>query len=200
MRVGVRERRRDRDGDLDRPADRECALGVDELPEVAPVDVLEDDEPSAVVLAAVEHRDDVRMAQTGDGSGLAVEALEQLGVRSRPLVQQLHGHDPPEAGVERAEDDRRSARSDPLLEPVAIRDQCLGSLDHTDGTSRAPVSPNLRTRRSSECITNLQLSGLISGKRGLRWPMTTPRGRAKDTAGLSEFSGTLSTQFAVSSR
>ena len=45
---------------------------------VWPMDVLHRDERLAVLLADVEDRDDVGVAEAGDGTGLAVEALAEL--------------------------------------------------------------------------------------------------------------------------
>ena len=51
-------------------------------------------------LAHVVDVDDVRMVQGGGGARLAVEAVQQLGVRAR--TQDLDGHGPAQAGVARA--------------------------------------------------------------------------------------------------
>ena len=52
----------------------------DALLERLALDVLEDDVRPALVLAGVDHADDVRMRELGDGAGLAAEALELVGV------------------------------------------------------------------------------------------------------------------------
>ena len=44
------------------------------------LDVLEHDERNAVVLAGVEHADDVRMLELRDRAGLAAEALDLLAL------------------------------------------------------------------------------------------------------------------------
>ena len=53
------------------------------------LDVLEDDVRAPVVLAGVDHADDVRVRELGDGAGLAAEALELVGVRGDLAVHQL---------------------------------------------------------------------------------------------------------------
>jgi hypothetical protein len=58
--VRVAERARDLDREPDRLAYRQRALTADELLQVLAVDVLEDDELAAVLLAAVDDGDDVR--------------------------------------------------------------------------------------------------------------------------------------------
>ena len=55
VRVRERERGGDLDAELERALDRQRPLAVDELLEVVAVDVLEDDELPALVLAAVDH-------------------------------------------------------------------------------------------------------------------------------------------------
>ena len=69
--MGEREPARDLDRELERPVDRQRAVAVDELLQVVAGDVLEDDERAAVVLAAVDHGDDVVMREPGDELRLA---------------------------------------------------------------------------------------------------------------------------------
>ena len=73
--------------DLDRDrhglGDRQAADALDALLERLALDVLEDDEGDAVVLAAVEHADDVRVAQARDRARLAAEALDVFARRRR---------------------------------------------------------------------------------------------------------------------
>ena len=98
-----------------------CAL--DERLQVLAVDVLEDDELAAVLLAAVDHRDDVRMRELGDRARLAAEALDVLVVVGELLVQHLQRDVALEQPVVRPVDARHAAGADELLELVALRDQ-----------------------------------------------------------------------------
>ena len=83
--VVVREREPvgDRERELERPSDRQPARPEDELLEVLAVDVLEDDELPAVVVATVDDGDDVRVREPRDRARLAAEALEVLRVARR---------------------------------------------------------------------------------------------------------------------
>ena len=56
-------------------------LALDERLQVLAGDVLEDDELAIVLLAAVDHRDDVRMRELRDRARLATEALDVVGRR-----------------------------------------------------------------------------------------------------------------------
>ncbi len=110
-------------GDLDPVGDglgdRQPAHATDPLLERLALDVLEHDVRAALVLAGVDHADDVRVRQLGDGPGLASEALELVGVGGNLAVHQLDRHLPLERRVERAVDRRHSARADPRLQSVA---------------------------------------------------------------------------------
>ena len=71
-----------------------------------------------VLLAGVDHADDVRMAELRDGARLAAEALELVGVRRDLAMHQLDGDAPLERRVERAEDRRHPAGADLGVEAV----------------------------------------------------------------------------------
>ena len=83
--AGVRglERAADLDRVRDRLRDRQAPEPPDPVLERLALDVLEDDVGSAVVLAGVDHRHDVRMVQLRHGAGLAPEALELVRVVAR---------------------------------------------------------------------------------------------------------------------
>jgi hypothetical protein len=72
----------------------------------------------AVLLARVDHPDDVRMAELGDRAGLAAEALELVGVRGDLAVHQLDRDLALQRHVERPIDRRHPARPDLGVEPV----------------------------------------------------------------------------------
>ena len=90
----------------------------DPLLERLALDVLEDDVGAPVLLARVDHADDVRVAELGDGARLAAEPLELVGVRRDLAVHQLHGDLALERRVERAIDRRHPPGPDLGLEAV----------------------------------------------------------------------------------
>src|SRR5204863_7032301 len=109
------------DRQLDRLADRQRAARLDDLLERAPVDVLEDDELTAVRLAAVDHGDDVGVGELGDRPRLPAEALDRVAVFGVVRMQDLQRDVALEQAVARPEDARHSAAADELLELVAVR-------------------------------------------------------------------------------
>ena len=116
--VGGAEGPRDLDRVGDRLVDRQPAHAPDAALERLPLDVLEDDVGPAVLLARVDHPDDVRVAELGDGARLAPEALELVGVRGDLAVHQLDRDRAFERDVEGPVDRRHTARPDPGVEPV----------------------------------------------------------------------------------
>ena len=82
----------------------EPALPADPLLQRLALDVLEHDVRPALVLAGVDHPDDVRVGELRDRPRLAAEALELVGVGRDLAVQQLDRHLPLERLVERAVD------------------------------------------------------------------------------------------------
>ena len=102
--LGVREREcsTDLEPELEHAPDGERPAALDELLQVLAVDELEDDELLAVLLAAVDHGDDVRMRELCDRARLAPEALDVLRVAAVLLVQDLQCDIPLEQRVERA--------------------------------------------------------------------------------------------------
>jgi hypothetical protein len=83
------------------------------------VDVLEDDELVAVLLAAVDHGHDVRVRQLGDRPRLAAEALDRRLVLTVCRVEDLQRDVPIEQLVVCAVDARHPTGADQLLERVA---------------------------------------------------------------------------------
>ena len=73
----------------------------------------------AVVLAVVDHPNDVRVRELGDRAGLAPEPLELVGVAGDLAVHQLDRDLPLQGLVGRAVDRRHPARPDPGLQPIA---------------------------------------------------------------------------------
>ena len=105
-RVRCAERAGDLDRVGDRLVDRQPPHPPDPLLERLALDVLEDDVGAPVLLAGVDHADDVRVAELGDGARLAPEPLELVGVRRDLAVHQLHCDLALERRVERAIDGR----------------------------------------------------------------------------------------------
>ena len=70
------ERTADLDRELEGAPDRQRPCALDELLEVLALDVLEDDELAPLLLAAIDHRDDVRVRELRRQPGLAAEALD----------------------------------------------------------------------------------------------------------------------------
>ena len=106
--VREREPARDLQRKLDRLARAQWALLRHQLLQVHPVDVLEDDELPAVLLAPVDHRDDVRMGQLRDGARFPAKALDVVVVPRELLVQDLQRDRPLEQPVVRAVDARHA--------------------------------------------------------------------------------------------
>jgi hypothetical protein len=92
----------------------------EELLQVLALDVFEDDVLPAGVLAPIDDRDDVRVAQLGDRSGLAPEPLDVLLVCREMRVENLDRDDAVEQTVMRLEDAGHAALADQLedLEPT----------------------------------------------------------------------------------
>ena len=118
--VGALERPPDLDRVGDGLVDRQAAEAADALLERLALDVLEDDVRGAVVLAGVDHGDDVRVVELGDGPGLAPEALELVGVARDVAVHHLDRDPTLERRVERAVHARHPARAHLFLEPEAL--------------------------------------------------------------------------------
>ena len=122
--ISVRER--EPAGNLERELERvlevELPAALDEALQVLAVDVLEDDELPTLVLAAVDHRDDVRMREGGDRAGLAPEALDVLLVLAVVRVEHLQRNAALEQRVERAVDTGHAAGADELLQLVPVRE------------------------------------------------------------------------------
>ena len=97
--VRERERARDLDPELERPSRPAPALALDQALQVLAVDVLEDDVLAAFVLAAVDHRDDVRVRERGHRPRLAPKPLDVVGVVGVLLVQDLERDVPVEQAV-----------------------------------------------------------------------------------------------------
>ncbi len=120
----------DLDGVGDGLGDLERSFAADQLLERLALDVLEHDVWSAAVavlrglLAGVDDGDDVRVVEPGDGTRLAAEALELVGVCGDLAVHQLDRYGPLEHGVEGAIDGGHAPAPDLRIEPVAPAEQC----------------------------------------------------------------------------
>ena len=94
--------------------------------------VLEDDVGVALVLAGVDHPDQVGMGELSDRAGLPAEALELIGLVGDLAVEDLDRHVASERLVDSQVDHRHPAAAELGLEPVAIREQ---GADHRGETS-----------------------------------------------------------------
>ena len=88
------------------------------------LDVLHDDVVPArlLVKAGIEHLHDVRVDEPGGGLGLALEARDECRVVGEMLGEELHGHEPFQARVQRAVHRRHPAVPEAAFEPVAAGD------------------------------------------------------------------------------
>ena len=122
VRVRERERVGGRKRELDGPPHRQGAGTGEQLLQVLALDEFEDDELTAVVVAAVDHRDDVRMRELRDGARLAAEALDVLLVGEEMGVEHLQRHVALEQAVVRLVHARHAAPADELVELVPVAD------------------------------------------------------------------------------
>ena len=67
--------------ELERAPDAQPLPFPDHLLEALALDVLEDDVGAPVDLAAIDHRDEVRVVELGDRARLAPEALDDIARR-----------------------------------------------------------------------------------------------------------------------
>ena len=86
-------------GDARRLLRRKTSLALQALPERLATDVLHDEIPAAVVVAAVVHRDDVGVVEQRRRLRLDAEALDELVVVGEGRAQHLDGDLPAEAHV-----------------------------------------------------------------------------------------------------
>ena len=106
--VREREPARDLQRELDRLARAQRPFLGHQLLQVHPVDVLEDDELPPLLLAPVDHRDDVRMGKLRNGARFPAKAFYIVVVPSELLVQDLQRDGPLEQAVASAIDARHA--------------------------------------------------------------------------------------------
>src|SRR4029079_262543 len=122
--VAVREagRLEDLQAEVDHALLGERCLGGDDVLECLPLQELHRDVVGALVLAAVEDADHVRVVQAGGGRCLAEEALDELLIRREAAMEHLERDLPAEVGVLGAVHVGHSARTDAPKDPVAVVD------------------------------------------------------------------------------
>jgi hypothetical protein len=98
---------------------RQTPAAREDLRECLSLDVLECEPRPAVVLAGVEHADDVRMAEARGEPRLALEAAPSSLVGGQVVGEELHGRCPAGSLVHGAIDERHTAGPQHLLEPEA---------------------------------------------------------------------------------
>src|SRR5712691_8380451 len=163
--VLVREREclRDRNRELDCTAGWQGTRALDQLLEVLAVDVLEDDVLPAIVLAAVDHRDDVGMRELRNRAGFAPESLDVLLVLAVLRMENLERDMPLEQLVACSVDTRHPARTYELFELVAVGDQLTGhgersgrrrALGHGERTREPPR--RLRENRAQRLVPRVE--------------------------------------------
>ena len=108
---------------LDQPADRARdrlrAVAVDDGREVAACEELHHDERRAVVGGVdVEDAHGVRAGERPGGTGLALEALDELGILTEGRAEDLDGHALAEPDVTRLEDHAHAALTEDALDGV----------------------------------------------------------------------------------
>ena len=139
----VRVRGAERAGDLDRVrqrlVDRQPAEPPDAVLERLALDVLEDDVRPVVVLARVDHADDVRMRELRDGARLTPEAFELVGILLHLAVQELDRHPALEVHVEGPIDRRHPSRADLGVEPIPAAQ--LHAHERAHGMGRIVADP-----------------------------------------------------------
>ncbi len=96
--VGFVQRIRNFDGVAKRLVERQCAF-LQAVRQSLAFDVLHHHEVDAVLAADVVERADVRMIQTGDGTGLALESLFEPGVIGEVRRKNLDGNRAVESSV-----------------------------------------------------------------------------------------------------
>ena len=101
--MGIVERRTDLHHDLHRVRQREGLATQQQIGERTPLDVLHDDERSALGLAHVVNGDDRRMREPAGRHGFLMKALLQADARlvegNQLRAEDLHGHQAIELGI-----------------------------------------------------------------------------------------------------
>ncbi len=146
--VGECERRRDLLAQIDHLLDRKPPNAVDQLLEVVPVDVLEDDELPSGVLAAVDHGHDVRVCELRHRPRLPAKPLDVLLVVAEPPVEDLQRDLSLEQTVVGPVDLGHPAAAHELLELVAARDHLAR---HGDTKASAGSCTQAPTAAPSAC-------------------------------------------------
>jgi hypothetical protein len=110
-------------GDLGSSACQQRAFGAADVAQGPPLDELHHHVVGLAVLAPVEDRHDVGVAEVGGGLGLAAEPGDEGVVLGELRVEDLDRHLPPEEGVFGGEHVGHAAAGDVAGDPVAVGQQ-----------------------------------------------------------------------------
>lgn len=116
--MGSGERGGDLGGDLKRPCLGYMPADPDALIEAWPRHMLHNDVIGARIRSEVVHGDEIRVAESGGGAGLAPETLDVRGVRGKRPVEHLENDRTMQELIACQIDRRRSAHMDAIRDRV----------------------------------------------------------------------------------
>src|SRR6266508_3323714 len=119
--VSIIERSRDRPDDPDRIAELERAALLEDQMQRAAAQILHRDIAQPILLANIEDRDDIGVAQVGRGDRLTLEAPRELRIDRQLRRQHLERDDALELRIERSIHPRHAAAPDLLLNQIAAK-------------------------------------------------------------------------------
>ena len=138
--------------EVERGPRRQGPLGVDDRAERAALDVLHREEDPPRVLALVEDRDDVGVAQPGGRAGFPAEAGDEGRVGRQVGAHDLEGDLPVQPGVGGEQDRGHAAVGEVSEHPVStvdeLADEGMGCRGHRHSVSTPPsLAAHMRLRR-----------------------------------------------------
>ena len=109
------------DADLDNVADRQRAL-LQAVPQRLALDELGDEVRTVIDFAEIVYHDDMRVVQTGRGSGFLMKPSEPIAVNGEMRRQELERHRPIELGVVGQIHLAHAARAQPRHQLIGVHD------------------------------------------------------------------------------